>query len=48
LGCHMTGSLVDWGLTTGAAGVDLELTNHNNPEFDRNLDLVKALLNWVP
>jgi murein peptide amidase A len=48
VGCQMTGSLVDWGLTAGAAGVDLELSDHRNSEFDRNLALVLALLKWVP
>ena len=44
----MTGSLVDWALTTGAAGVDVELTDHWETEFNINLTLVQALLRWEP
>lgn len=47
-GCYMTGSLVDWAITTGAAGVDLELTDHWDTEFNINLTLVQALLRWEP
>jgi hypothetical protein len=47
-GCYMTGSLVDWTLTTGAAGVDVELSTHWDTEFDLNLNLVLALLRWKP
>jgi murein tripeptide amidase MpaA len=48
MGCQMTGNLVDWAHTTGVAGADLELTDHYNTEFERNLKLVKALLLWRP
>jgi hypothetical protein len=47
-GCFMTGSLVDWVYTTGAAAVDLELSNHWETEFDINLLLVNALMKWLP
>lgn len=47
-GCYMTGSLVDWTLSTGAAGVDVELSTHWDTEFDVNLNLVLALLRWLP
>ncbi|MCB2178681.1 hypothetical protein KQH61_04620 [bacterium] len=47
-GCYMTGALVDWALTTGAAGVDVELTDHWETEFNVNLNLVLALLRWEP
>ncbi|MBN2043533.1 MAG: hypothetical protein JW757_00830 [Anaerolineales bacterium] len=47
-GCYMTGSLVDWTLTTGAAGADVELSTHWDTEFDLNLNLVLALLRWMP
>lgn len=47
-GCYMTGSLVDWTLTTGAAGVDMELSTHWDTEFNVNLNLVQALLRWEP
>jgi hypothetical protein len=47
-GCYMTGSLVDWALTTGAAGVDVELSNHWQTDFPQNLNLVLALVRWKP
>jgi hypothetical protein len=47
-GCYMTGSLVDWGLTTGAAGVDVELSTHYDTDFPQNLNLVLALVRWKP
>jgi hypothetical protein len=47
-GCHMTGGLVDWAVTTGAAGADVELTDHWNTDFNINLSLVLALLRWEP
>ncbi len=47
-GCYMTGSMVDWTLTTGAAGVDVELSTHWDTEFAVNLNLVLALLRWKP
>jgi hypothetical protein len=46
--CYMTGSLVDWTLSTGAAGVDVELSTHWDTEFNLNLNLVLALLRWKP
>ena len=47
-GCQMTGTLVDWVASTGAAAVDVELSNHWNPDYDINLKLVLALINWSP
>lgn len=47
-GCYMTGSLVDWALTTGTAGVDVELTTHWDTDFPQNLNLVLALIRWKP
>jgi hypothetical protein len=47
-GCYMTGSLVDWALTTGTAGVDVELSTHWDTEFPINLNLVLALVRWKP
>ncbi|MEN8240911.1 MAG: M14 family metallopeptidase [Chloroflexota bacterium] len=47
-GCYMTGSLVDWALTTGAAGVDVELSTHHDTDFPQNLNLVLALVRWKP
>ena len=47
-GCYMTGSLVDWALTTGTAGVDVELSTHFDTDFPQNLNLVLALVRWKP
>lgn len=48
LGCYMTGSMADWVASTGAASIDIELSNHYETEFETNLKLVNALLNWRP
>jgi hypothetical protein len=48
MGCQMTGTLVDWAASTGAAAVDAELSNHWSTEFEVNLALVRALLRWRP
>ena len=45
-GCFMTGSMVDFFAMLGTAATDLELTNHRDMEFDKNLKLMIALLNW--
>lgn len=47
-GCYMTGSLVDWVAFTGAAAVDLELSDHWNTDLAINLRVLKGLLNWQP
>jgi len=47
-GCYMTGSLVDWTLSAGAAGADVELATHWDTEFDIHLNTVFALLRWMP
>ena len=47
-GCYMTGSLVDWTLSTGAPGADVELSTHWDTEFDIHLNVVLALLRWNP
>jgi hypothetical protein len=47
-GCKMTGSLVDWVAATGAAAVDVELSNHWGTDFDINLKLIMELVTWEP
>jgi hypothetical protein len=47
-GCQMTGPLVDWVAATNAAALDIELPNHWGTDFDTNLKIVLALLNWLP
>jgi protein MpaA len=48
MGCHMTGTLVDWVASTGGAAVDLELTNHWNIDFEQNQEVLVALMAWRP
>jgi murein peptide amidase A len=47
IGCHYTGTLADWAVENGAgAAVDMELSNHRDAEFSRNLRAVEALLRF--
>ncbi len=45
-GCEYTGSLVDWAQQHGVTAVDLELTDHNRTEFDKNYKILTLLLTW--
>jgi predicted deacylase len=47
-GCTYSGTLADYAVSTGAAAVDLELTNHFDTDFDQNLPVLDVLLNFVP
>lgn len=48
-GCEYTGTLADWAVENGVgAAVDMELTDHTNTDFDKNLRALKALLNFIP
>jgi hypothetical protein len=45
-----TGDAIDWASTVGIAGAEVELTTHaliGEEEFQRNLDGVRAFLNWT-
>ncbi len=46
-GCDYTGTLADWAVehSVGAA-VDMELSNHTDPDFDQNLRALKVLLSF--
>jgi murein DD-endopeptidase MepM/ murein hydrolase activator NlpD len=47
VGYPITGDLGDYLAGEGVAAVTVELTDHENPEFERNLEGVQALLaNW--
>lgn len=49
IGCHYTGTLADWAVENGVgAAVDMELSNHRDADFTRNLRAVKALLGFSP
>jgi protein MpaA len=47
IGCVYTGTLADWAVENGVgAAVDMELTNHRDPDFDQNLKALKVLVNF--
>jgi len=47
IGCTYTGTLADWAVENGVgAAVDMELSTHNDPEFDGNLGALQALLQF--
>jgi predicted deacylase len=45
-GCEMTGSLADWAAAQNIAALDVELTNHTDPDFKQNLQILRVLLDW--
>ena len=48
-GCVYTGTLADWAVEQGVgAAVDMELANHNQTDFDKNLKALRALLSFIP
>jgi protein MpaA len=48
-GCHYTGTLADWAVENGVgAAVDMELRNHRDTDFERNLQGLEVLLDFVP
>ena len=48
-GCEYTGTLADWAVENGVgAAVDMELTNHTDTDFKKNLEALKVFLNFVP
>ncbi len=46
IGCFYTGTLPDWAAAAGIAAVDLELHNHWETDFEENLAILKAFLDW--
>ena len=42
-----TGDAVDWMSAEGLAGIEVELTTHEDTEWERNLDGLRAFLNWA-
>jgi protein MpaA len=47
IGCHYTGTLADWAVENGVqAAVDMELSNHQDADFQKNLRAVDALLSF--
>jgi len=48
-GCEYTGTLADWAVENGVgAAVDMELQNHRDTDFEKNLKALKVLLDFVP
>jgi hypothetical protein len=48
-GCKYTGTLADWAVENGVgAAVDMELSDHKNTDFDRNLQALEVLINFQP
>ena len=48
IGCHYTGTLADWAVENGVmAAVDMELSNHRDAEFKRNLKAVQELMSFA-
>lgn len=47
-GCQFTGQLIDWASDRGIAAVDIELTNHENTDFEDNLLILTRFLTWEP
>jgi len=45
-GCMYTGQLVDWISDQGIAGVDIELTNHQDSDFEINLGILSVFMDW--
>jgi hypothetical protein len=45
-GCYYTGQFTDWSADLGLAAVDIELTNHRDTDFEVNLRILEAFLNW--
>ncbi|MBL7161873.1 MAG: hypothetical protein ISS57_04645 [Anaerolineales bacterium] len=46
--CQFTGQLIDWASVQGIAAVDIELTDHENTDFDQNLLILVRFLLWQP
>lgn len=45
-GCAYTGQLVDWVSDQGIPAVDIELTNHQDSDFEENLAILSVFLDW--
>ncbi len=46
-GCDYTGNLTDWASSVrGIPAVDIELTNHRDTDFEMNLRILRAFLEW--
>ena len=48
LGCRYTGQLIDWAAANGITAVDVELPTRHGKDFEENLALLRAFLEWSP
>lgn len=44
--CAYTGQLIDWASNQGITAVDVELSNHVDTDFERNLAILQVFLFW--
>jgi len=47
-GCVYAGTLADYAVSKGIAAVEIELTDHQNTDFQMNLQVLKTLLEFQP
>lgn len=47
-GCKYTGQFIDWASDQGIPAVDIELTNHQDTDFEINLGILSVFLDWTP
>lgn len=47
-GCEYTGQFADWAVSQGIPAVDVELTTHYTTDFEINLRVLEAFLEWRP
>jgi predicted deacylase len=47
-GCEYTGQFADWSISQGIPAVDVELTNHNDTDFEINVAVLETFLTWRP
>lgn len=45
-GCKYTGAFTDWTNENNIATLDVELTDHTNPDYEMNLKVLNVFLNW--
>lgn len=48
IGCDYTGTFIDWAAWIGIAAIDIELSTHFYTDFEQNLRILDAFLNWTP
>ncbi|MEE4195357.1 MAG: M14 family zinc carboxypeptidase [Anaerolineae bacterium] len=44
--CEVTGMLAHWAADQNIAAIDIELTNHAYTDYEINVEILKAFLNW--